>query len=726
MAGKKVKDHPKDEMVQDDRLQAIVLTDSFQTRFMPLSYDKPRCLLPLANVPLLEYTLEFLAKAPVKEVYLVCSAHASLISEYIEASKWNLPWSPFKVFTIMSPEARSVGDAMRDLDNKGVITGDFVLMSGDAVTNLDFDKFWDFHKKVHAKDKDHIVTTCLSKATQFHRTRAFQPACFILDKSDNRCLYYQEIPLPSSKLKTSVEIDPDLLEGVDEFVLRNDLIDCRIDICSPLVPAIFQENFDYQMLRSDFVKGVLSSDLLRKHVYAYITEEYAARVESWQSYDSISQDFIGRWCYPLVLDSNLMPDQTYSYESSHIYKEQGVVLAQSCKIGKCTAIGSRTKVGESALVENCVIGRNCYIGSGAIIRDSHIWDNTIIGNNSVINHSIIASDTKLGTNVVLNDGCIIGFNVVIEDGKELPRGVRINGTPVKNLEDNGFGLSEDEQPEEAPKNTDLEIAFEFCGSKGRGYLYEDPLSEDELDSPIGEEMISGLSHRLDEVYLSDNSISSVTKSKKKRTMSTNSVYTDREDDPTEYEDEEDFGIEGVATVKRAIENNHDLDTALLELNTLRMSLNVSYHDVRTVTVIALLDRVYHFIATQTLGPKDATNKVFARWGPMFRREAFDPEEYIDLMDVLMEQVVLQDLEKRDLILFSAFNTLYDSDILEEEIIYSWWAHVSKDPKFDDVKKVVAKWVEWLQEADEESSDEEEEEEESEDENDNEVGSEDDR
>lgn len=706
MAGKKTKSHPKAEMGQDDRLQAIVLTDSFETRFMPLSYDKPRCLLPLANVPLIEYTLEFLAKGSVKEVYVVCSSHASQISSYIETSKWNFPWSPFKIFTIMSPEARSVGDAMRDLDNKGVITGDFLLVSGDAVTNLEFDKMWDFHKRVHAKDKDHIVTTCLSKATQYHKTRAFEPATFILDKADNRCLYYQEIPLANSKEKSAVEIDPDLLEGVDEFVLRNDLIDCRIDICSPQVPAIFQENFDYQMLRSDFVKGVLSSDLLRKHVYAYITDEYAARVESWQSYDSISQDFIGRWCYPLVLDSNLMSDQTYSYESGHIYKEKDVVLAQSCRIGKCTAIGSRTKIGGGSVVENCVIGRNCHIGAGCIIRDSYIWDDTIIGNESVINHSIIADKAKLGNNVILNDGCIIGFNVVIEDNKSLEKGVRVSGTPIKSMDDSALGISDSEDSNEEPQEY-AEIAIEICGAKGSGYLYEDPLSEDDHEGPVNEKMISGLSHRLEEAYLSDASISSVTKSKKKRTLSTNSVYTDREENPSELEeDEEDFEFEGVATVKRAIENNHDLDTALLELNTLRMSLNVSYHEVRKVTVIALLDRVYHFIATQTLGPKDATVKVFSQWGQLFRRQAFDHEEHVDLMNLIMEEVVNQNFEKPDLILFSAFTTLYDTGILEEEAIYDWWAHVSQDPKFDNVKRFVAKWVEWLQEADEESSSDE--------------------
>lgn len=716
MAGKKGKSGgknaqnglSKNEMVQDDRLQAIVLADSFETRLMPLTSVKPKCLLPLANVPLIEYTLEFLATANAKEVLLVCSSHATQINDYIEQSKWNLPWSPFKVSTVMSPEARSVGDAMRDLDNRGVITGDFILVSGDVITNVEFDKMYEFHKKMRAKDKDHIVTMCLSKASQFHRTRSFEPAAFILDKKDDRCLYYQQVPTAFSHKKTALEIDPELLENVDEFTIRNDLIDCRIDICSPLVPAIFQENFDYQTLRSDFVKGVLSSDILGKHVYAYITDEHASRVESWQTYDSISQDFIGRWCFPLTLDANIMPDQTYSYESAHVYKEKDVVLAQSCKIGKCTAIGSRTKIGEGTVIENSVIGRNCRIGENIRIQNSYIWDGVEIGNNSTIDHCIVADKAVLGQGVTLDDGCIIGFDVKIDDNMEIPKGTRISGAPVKSMHPQEFGMSDEESSDSNSEDDKVidSLALNLVGQHGVGYIYESDLSDMDEDAVDMDKVANDLSNRLEEACLSDDSISSATtRTKKRRTMSANSAYTDREENASDLEEEEDFHVEGIATVKRAIENNHDLDTALLELNTLRMSMNVTYHEVRDVTVIALFRRVHHFIATQTLGPKDAVTKVFSQWGLLFRRQAFEPEEYVDLMDILMSRATEQGFEKPDFVLFSALNTLYDNDILDEDIIYQWWDAVSQDPKYDEVKRLTAKWVEWLREADEESTEE---------------------
>jgi len=76
---------------EEDRLQAIVLagtrvgsgwrgfprdclltsmlcyrTDSFTGSFRPCSLDKPKVLLPLLNVPMLDYVMEFLVAAGVQ------------------------------------------------------------------------------------------------------------------------------------------------------------------------------------------------------------------------------------------------------------------------------------------------------------------------------------------------------------------------------------------------------------------------------------------------------------------------------------------------------------------------------------------------------------------------------------------------------------------------------------------------------------------------------------
>lgn len=707
----------------DERFQAIVLTDSFETRFMPLTAVHPRCLLPLANVPLIEYTLEFLANAGVNEVYLMCSAHADQIQEYIENSKWMGDNSPFSVTTIMSIESRSVGDTMRDLDNRGLIAGDFLLVSGDVVTNMDFSKALQFHKQKKAQDKDHIATMVLNQASPLHRTRSqIDPAAFVLDKETNRCIFYQSIP-PVSGKKTCISIDPELLEDFQgELQVRNDLIDCHVDICSPHVPQIFQENFDYQYLRSDFLKGVLTSDLLKKTIYAYISKdssEYAARVESWSTYDAISQDILARWCYPLVPDSNLVEGNSYSYELNNIYKEDKIILAQSCKIGTSTSIGRNSSVGEGTQIKNSVIGRNCTIGKNVVIENSYIWDNAVIKDNSVLNRSIVAADAQIGNNVTLSPGSVIGFNVIIGDDKVIPHNVKIVETPI--VTENEFGDFDDESNSEDENEYEDGNAVpvlavkdvELVGETGKGFAYESEIeSGDEDDEEfVGNGTYSGIIYQMNSLNVSDDSIASVSNKKVKkhshrRRLSMNSMISDNGGafESDEGEEEEDFGVEGLATVTRAIENNHDIDTALLELNTLRMSMNVTYHDVRSVTTQALVNKIVDFITTGTLTPQEAATKIFTKWGIMFKRQVFSPEEEVDLLNIVEEKSSVLDKAYNQIVLFLGVKSFYDMEVVEEENILKWW----NDGENDEVRTLTAKFITWLQEADEEDSDEDDE------------------
>lgn len=705
------KQRGKKEIPTDDRFQAIVLTDSFETRFMPLTALKPRCLLPLADVPLLEYTLDFLAKAKVNEVYLMCCSHADQIQEYINTSKWSSKQSPFTITTIMSLESKSVGDSMRDLDNRGLITGDFLLVSGDVVTNMDFAKAHQIHKNRKLVDKDQIVTMILTQASPLHRTRSpADPLTFFIDKKTSRCVYYQQ----SSSENSSINIDSEILENIEEeFEIRNDLIDCQIDICTPHVPQIFQENFDYQYLRSDFLRGVLTSDLLRKNIYTYISEdssEYAARVESWATYDAISQDLLARWCYPITPDSNFTSKTTYSYGTNHVYKEDKVILAQSCKIGSCTSIGSKTEIGDGSSIEKSVIGKQCKIGNNVVIRNSYIWDNTTIGDNTTLKNSIVASGVTIGKNVVLNPGSVIGFDVTIGYDKIIPFKTRIVKEQIKKVD--SFAFSDDESDNEDKvgnqnDNTDL------VGEDGVGVLYESDADsnsdDDDDDDDFIPENYSGMVYQMKTLNISDSSISSLTTKKlkkqarKSRRMSTTSVVsTDYEGGiHSDEEEEENFDKEAIATVERAIENNHDIDTALLELNTLRMSMNVTYHEVRSATIEAMLNSIVNFIRTDTLQPLEATAKIFTNWGSMFKRQVFDKADKIDLLDSIQSKVNVLDAQYNHIIFFASVRNLYDLDIVEEDDITEWWES-SDSEGYEHVRQSVAKFIDWLQEAEEES------------------------
>ena len=72
--------------------------------------------------PLLDYTLEWLLHNGLSEVILYLSSNPAKIKSWLSSSRWrqDSDSKPLKITTIVNEESASLGDACRDLDEKGV------------------------------------------------------------------------------------------------------------------------------------------------------------------------------------------------------------------------------------------------------------------------------------------------------------------------------------------------------------------------------------------------------------------------------------------------------------------------------------------------------------------------------------------------------------------------------------------------------------------------------
>ena len=183
---------------------------------------------------------------------------------------------------------------------------------------------------------------------------------FVLDARTNQCLHYEPTPLFPGTRKISLDVETVFeKQGSKEVVLRNDLIDCQIDICSPEVPPLFTENFDFGDLRTEFLKGILESDLLDRKVFCHILDSgYASRVRSTQLYDATSKDLIARWAFPIVPEPR--------YFRGCVYKSN-VKLARSAILERNVVVGSGTEIGENTKINGSVVGDNCKIGRALFV-----------------------------------------------------------------------------------------------------------------------------------------------------------------------------------------------------------------------------------------------------------------------------------------------------------------------------------------------------------------------
>ncbi|KZP24752.1 nucleotide-diphospho-sugar transferase [Athelia psychrophila] len=407
----------KEKLIEeDDVLQAVILADSFNKRFKPLTTSKPRCLLPICNAPLLDWTFESLALAGVQEIFVVCRSHANLVKAAIRESKWSRPSSGLKIVPIVTAkETFSAGDAMRDVYTHGIITSDFVLVTGDLVSSVRIDEVVRAHKERRKTNKDAIMTMVVKESGAQHRTRSRgESSVFVLDSETQECLHYE--PVVGYPATTHTRIPREVLTEHPDLDIRNDLIDCHIDVCSVEVPSLFQDNFDYQDIRKDFVHGILTSDLLMKNIYCYVAKDgYAARVEDTRSYDSVSKDILSRWTFPLVPDDNHPSGHSYEYlrGNRYIAKDNSVVLSRSCKVGNNTLIGAHTTVHDNAEIIASVIGQGCTIGAGTVIKGAYIFDGTSIGPGCHIEQSIVGAGVTIKEGSRVERGCLVGDGVEI-------------------------------------------------------------------------------------------------------------------------------------------------------------------------------------------------------------------------------------------------------------------------------------------------------------------------
>ncbi|KAF9453228.1 nucleotide-diphospho-sugar transferase [Macrolepiota fuliginosa MF-IS2] len=677
----------KEKLVDDEEvLQAVILADSFNKRFRPLSAGKPRCLLPICNAPLLDWTLESLALAGVQEVFVICRSHADQVKEAIKESKWSKPGSGMKIVPIMtSKETYSPGDAMRDIYTRGLVTSDFVLVMGDLVSNVRIDEVVRLHKERRKSNKDAIMTIVVKESGAEHRTRARgESSIFVLDSETSECLHYEPVTgFPSTKV---AKLPREILAEHPEVEIRNDLIDCSIDICSVEVPSLFQDNFDYLDIRRDFVHGVLTSDLLMKSIHLYVVQEgYAARVQDTRSYESISKDILSRWTFPLVPDDNHPGGHNYEHlrGNRYIAKDGSVVLARTCKIGSNTLIGPSTQVSENVQVISSVIGQNCRIGAGSIIDNSYIFDNTVIGPNCKIQRSIIGSSCMIKENTLVQNGSLIGDGVILGPDVALSPFERLSvkrsifaHTPVTEDSD------EEDSDLEAVEENQEQIRGNFNLGKDSNALVwpRGPPDEEEDIEDVenyNNQRFMRLGDDASDIFSSDAGSETSEEEETSSDDETDSQYDGRSlsvlsdasapsDIPSFPDDtEKEFQAEVRQSLERAFAEGHSVDNAAVELKTLRMASNVSLTRVRQAVIAAIVEQI-PLVDSGAVQQREKIASVVGRWGALIDKiGGVDAVETVGLLQAHCAT------SSRMPLFGQILAALYQDDIVDEDDIRTW-------------------------------------------------------
>lgn len=122
-------------------MKALILAAGLGSRLRPLTDKTPKPLLMIGDKPLLTYHLESLARAGCTEVLINSHYLAEQISDFVASYSGSIKIT-------VSYEAELLGSAGTLSANRNFFANqeDFLVVYGDNLTNIDYNKLWCYHK----------------------------------------------------------------------------------------------------------------------------------------------------------------------------------------------------------------------------------------------------------------------------------------------------------------------------------------------------------------------------------------------------------------------------------------------------------------------------------------------------------------------------------------------------------------------------------------------------
>jgi len=676
----------REDLKKEDVVQAVIVADTYDNAFGPITEKTPKCLLPLAGRPLLDHTLQCLFLSSVQEVILYLTSHHSQVKEWLAKSPWCEGNPSISITTIVNENSRCFGDAMRDLDEKGILRHNFFLVHGDLVGNVDLLPILEEHKTRATVDKASIMTSVYFRSLPGHPLRTNgKEVVLATDKDTRQVLFYQR------STNTSTNFPVELFQH-DEVDLRFDLSDPGVAVCSPAVLALFSDNFDIQDLDA-LTNEILESELVSSTIYMSVLEEgMAARASNPYMFMELGIKMLNRWFYPIVPERRKGGENSrYLYGRGNIYKGSGTVIGRGSKIIEDCLIGHRTKIGSGCLLSCSVIGEDCEVGANCELINCVLLDKVKVGDGVKLNNCVVGEGAILPNKCQVGERVILGPGVTLRDGVKVPTETRLVSVKC----DDGFSDGEDAMEEES----------EF-GPKA--FVFKDD-DEDDGDESEDEDKPKDASYWGDIFLTDDDEDSDDSSEDDDGSIGHQDInFSDDEsqgEEENEHDDVKNFRREVIDSVTRGLEEGINTDNLVLEINGSKHAWNTTLSEVNQCVIYAVL----------TLNSEQASSS-----GPaaLLAKVKSNIESFKDLLKKYsksksgqkyflegIEEVLARHSSYLDIIA-KILHFLYDEDILEDTVILAWVEDEGKDA--DLMKRVKVKCkalIEWLEESDsEEESD----------------------
>jgi len=334
-------------------------------------------LFPVANKPLLDWTLERLARSKTTEVVLAVNYMAEAFRKRYGRKAYGMkihhsrdaPPTPKKTTSFRGP-LRTAGPIKRAEKLLGR-EEPFLVLNGDILTDINYKELM----KAHREERDATATIALYKVEDPSRYGVAEVA------RDDRIKRFVEKP-PREKAPSN-------------------LINAGIYVLNPEIFNYIPERKPVSIERQVFPKLAREGKLYGHEFKGFWID-------------------IGEPTDYLTANKLLLSKQKKNKIGENVVLESGAEIREPSVVGDEVNVGEEAKIGPYAS-----LGDQVYVGKGARIENSIIFPGATISEFTIIKEAIIGEAVTVGRRVKIGEGCIIGDQAIIQDNVTLTRGVTV-------------------------------------------------------------------------------------------------------------------------------------------------------------------------------------------------------------------------------------------------------------------------------------------------------------
>ncbi|MGC8782870.1 MAG: sugar phosphate nucleotidyltransferase [Armatimonadota bacterium] len=351
-------------------MQGIIIAGGFGTRFRPLTYTRPKPLMPILNRPLLEYQVALLKAHGVTEIVFATNYMADAIEEHFgDGSRFGVKMRYAQEHQPLGT-AGAIRNAAKSLWRRETV----VVFNGDIVTDFDLSAVIDLHRRRGAR------ATIALKAVP-----SPNPYGVLELDNDGRVLAWLE---PTEEQKKALAANPNVEQTGWDY------INAGFYVLEPEVIESIPDGRAVSIEREIYPRMIAQGEGL----YGAPAEGYWVDVAGPTHYWKVTNDLLrGRVNVPL-------PGTPRS---------EGLWCMERAQVHCTLDVGAVAHIGEGAVVEKevhlrgtVVVGAGCHIERGCVLEDCVLLEGVHVGEGTSLTRVLCDRDVSIAAGSRITDAVI--------------------------------------------------------------------------------------------------------------------------------------------------------------------------------------------------------------------------------------------------------------------------------------------------------------------------------